>query len=381
MNLGRPFTQIKLCTTGTRWFYYYRYTTDGGERKLIKRYGGVNRIKNKRERKRVLQAMAQAEWELLLSGWSPVDKKLDDIDILLKNNLDAPLLKVLKLALAEKAKTLKENKTWREYRRFLTHFESFLEKERMQDVTAPDLKKTDIKNWLHSFGDVSNRYKRNALSALITLSGEALENEWIKANPFAMVKKTNFISEPKKHKVFSPRLVNEIAVWCRENDPYLLTYLKVIGYTFFRPKEIQGLKIIDIDLESRLIFKDRTKQNRLQVKRIFDQLLPDLQAMQLHRYANYWHVFGHESPQKIRVGESYFQRKFDRCRKALGLGHEYTAYGIRHTFISDLRKNGVSDSDCMAITGHTTIAAFQKYLRDINADLPNDVSGDFTLKL
>ena len=56
-------------------------------------------------------------------------------------------------------------------------------------------------------------------------------------------------------------------------------------------------------------------------------------------------------------------------------------YSFRHTFITklyrELRKNNSqfeTKSTLMLITGHSTISALEQYLRDIDAELPQDYS-------
>jgi integrase len=56
-------------------------------------------------------------------------------------------------------------------------------------------------------------------------------------------------------------------------------------------------------------------------------------------------------------------------------------YSFRHTFITRLYRNirekksqQIAKSELMLITGHSTITALDKYLRDIDAELPEDYS-------
>ena len=63
------------------------------------------------------------------------------------------------------------------------------------------------------------------------------------------------------------------------------------------------------------------------------------------------------------------------------MGKDYGLYSFRHTFITklyrELRKELTPfevKSRLMLITGHTTITALEKYLRDIDAELPEDYS-------
>ena len=63
------------------------------------------------------------------------------------------------------------------------------------------------------------------------------------------------------------------------------------------------------------------------------------------------------------------------------LGADYGMYSFRHTFITklyrELRKNYSpfeTKSRLMLITGHSTMTALEQYLRDIDAELPEDYS-------
>ena len=63
------------------------------------------------------------------------------------------------------------------------------------------------------------------------------------------------------------------------------------------------------------------------------------------------------------------------------MGKDYGLYSFRHTFITklyrEIRKSKSqyeAKSDLMLITGHSTMKALEQYLRDIDAELPDDYS-------
>ena len=65
----------------------------------------------------------------------------------------------------------------------------------------------------------------------------------------------------------------------------------------------------------------------------------------------------------------------------MNLGKDYGLYSFRHTFITKLYRQlrttytqGETYDRLMLITGHTTLSALQQYLRDIDAELPEDYS-------
>jgi integrase len=78
----------------------------------------------------------------------------------------------------------------------------------------------------------------------------------------------------------------------------------------------------------------------------------------------------------------YFTKRFKRVVKDhFGLGTDYGLYSFRHTYITKLYRalmKGSSPfeakSKLMLITGHSSMTALEKYLRDIDAELPADYS-------
>jgi len=79
---------------------------------------------------------------------------------------------------------------------------------------------------------------------------------------------------------------------------------------------------------------------------------------------------------------NYFSKRFKKVVKDhFDLGEDYGLYSFRHTYITKLYRKMVekstpfaAKSKLMLITGHTSMVALQKYLRDIDAELPEDYS-------
>ena len=78
----------------------------------------------------------------------------------------------------------------------------------------------------------------------------------------------------------------------------------------------------------------------------------------------------------------YFTKRFKKVvKEPFDLSINYGLYSFRHTFITKLYRALVKNSTpfaakshLMQITGHSTMEALEKYLRDIDAELPNDYS-------
>jgi len=127
----------------------------------------------------------------------------------------------------------------------------------------------------------------------------------------------------------------------------------------------------------------RAKNKVLKTKIIPDILIDDILKMRLTKKE--YLLFTPDGVGEWNVTETFRRRWFgDRflvIKKKLNIGEDYTLYSFRHTFITklyrELRKiNSKRDTEdtLMLITGHSTLTALQKYLRDIDAELPEDYS-------
>jgi hypothetical protein len=81
------------------------------------------------------------------------------------------------------------------------------------------------------------------------------------------------------------------------------------------------------------------------------------------------------------VKDLFTKKTKDGDKEYFALGSEYGIYSFRHTFFTkiyrEMRKTLTpfeTKSRLMLITVHNTMMALEKYLRDIDAELPDDYS-------
>ena len=81
------------------------------------------------------------------------------------------------------------------------------------------------------------------------------------------------------------------------------------------------------------------------------------------------------------VKDLFTQKAKEGDKDYFALGKEYGIYSFRHTFITkiyrEMRKTLTpfeTKSRLLLITGHNTMNALEQYLRDIDAELPEDYS-------
>ena len=164
----------------------------------------------------------------------------------------------------------------------------------------------------------------------------------------------------------------------------MLLYIKFVSYNFLRPLEVCRLKVGDIDTVNKtLSFK--AKNSPLKTKIIPEILfgsLPDLSKMKKGNLLFTPEGIGKKWEAKLENRRGYFTKRFKKAVKGrFDLDMEHTLYSFRHTFITKIYREMVKEcspfeakSKLMQITGHTSMTALDKYLREIDAELPQDYS-------
>ena len=169
-----------------------------------------------------------------------------------------------------------------------------------------------------------------------------------------------------------------------ENEPILSVFIKLISYNFLRPVEVCRLKVKDIDIVDKKIYV-RAKNQAVKTKIIPDIMikeLPDLTQLDPNSLFITPYGFGAEWNATETSRRNGFSDLFrERFKNPLKLGDEYGLYSFRHTYITKLYKELAktstpfeAKSKLMLITGHASMTALEKYLREIDAVLPDDYS-------
>ena len=110
--------------------------------------------------------------------------------------------------------------------------------------------------------------------------------------------------------------------------------------------------------------------------------LPDLSKYNLDSFLFTPTGFGQDWIKEPNNKRDYFSKRFKEVVKTpFKLNKHYGMYSLRHTFITklyrEMRKTSSqfeTKSKLMLIIGHSTMTALEKYLRDIDAEFPEDYS-------
>ena len=386
-----------------RWYVYFSFRNPqtGKLTRQTPIYGNANTFKTKQERYEILNAYRKTLVALLEKGLSPYDSNVSlplefsvakpkEVSIAtVENNCIATpenevvsIKEALDLALKTKKSVLSKT-SFPSFNSNVNRFEKWLIAKGIandQSIFAIT-KKTVIEYLNEVLENTSPRTRNNTRIDLSSLFQVLEDNEIVKEN---FIKKINVLkATPERNKTYSTTLQSDIYEYMQAHDEILLLYVKFISYNYLRPIEVCRLKVGDIDLKDRKLYV-KAKNSPVKTKIIPEILLndlPDLSKMDKNHYLFTPFAIGGEWETAETDKRDYFSKRFKKVKDHFKLGKEYGLYSFRHTFITKLYNEFAKQmtpfeakSKLMLITGHNTMDALEKYLRDIDAVLPEDYS-------
>ena len=285
------------------------------------------------------------------------------------------------LALNTKRNVLNDN-SYIKYKSRINRYLKWLEEKSLADGPILDIKKKTVILYLNEVLDNSSARNRNNTRTALSSLFQVLENNEIIPENF--IKKINVLkSTPTRNKTYTPSMEREIDIYLKEKDPLLRLFIQFICFNFLRPIEVCRLKIQDLDLQDGKIYV-KAKNSPVKIKIIPEILLKQLPDLSKKRKGHFLFTpqgIGGEWTASENDKRNYFSHRFKKVKDHFGMGTDYGLYSFRHTFITKLYREMakkespmVVKSKLMLITGHSTITALDKYLRDIDAALPDDYS-------
>jgi len=273
--------------------------------------------------------------------------------------------------------------TKKNYENRIKNFLKWMEENHPSIQTIDQLKKGDVTELLNEvLGKTSARTRNNFRVDLSSIM-QVLEDNDIVTNNF--VKNIPVLkSIPERNKTYTLQMQEDIFNYLEDKDPILLLYIKFVAFNLLRPLEVCRLKVGDLNLTDKII-SFKAKNSPLKTK-IIPQLLitdlPDLSNLNAKSLLFTPEKLGGEWNATVNNRRDYFTKRFKAVVKDhFNLGVDYGLYSFRHTYITKLYRGLVKSSSpheakskLMLITGHATMTALEKYLRDIDAELPEDYS-------
>lgn len=370
----------KLKKTASRWYieYWYRVPEEllaqynNKEWQRFRVFEDINRYKTNEYAEILLKAVR----DRLQSGWNPFTHeqpyftKPDQPVWSLNTGLD-------KFIEYSKDKGLRQNSI-RSYQTLVNFLkEHFLKDNRIYEPIG-SFTKEDIK----LFFSVMRREKgwRNFTTNNYQTYIKAVFNWFVKED---IIVKSPVVIETlpitiSRHKYYTDKVIEDLKELLLKRNPYLWEFLQFIYFTTLRPKsEARLLQNDSILWDRKLLFVPAriSKTNTDRYIPLGDEVLQLLQNRKCQPLDYY--IFGGK---KIHP-TNYMASLFKPYKDKLGLGADFSLYGIKHTRIIHLKSDGVSDADIMSLTGHTSYESYSKYLRDLGLTINAEKLNDKTRKI
>ena len=406
LQMKKNFSNPKIYTCkgdlSKRWYVYFSFRNPktGKLQRMKNIYGKVNNYKTKEDRMFALSMYRKKLLQLLNRGYNPFE---DNSALYKKETVPEQKAKEVETSRQERmtlhrgfefAMELKEKmittSTKRGYQSRINKFLDWMKLKHSDVIYIDQLTKGQVIEFLNNvLKDTSARNRNNYRVDLGSLFQTLEDNEKVAHN---FIKKIAVLkTNPERNKTYTNEIQEEIFNYLEEKDPLLLLYIKFVSYNFLRPIEVNRLKIGDIDLKNKTI-QFKAKNSPRKTKLIPDLLLqdlPDISKMKKRHFLFTPEQYGAEWETTEDNKRDYFSKRFKKVVKDhFNLGKDYGLYSFRHTYITKLYRELVKSgspfeakSRLMQITGHSSMTALEKYLRDIDAELPEDYSSMLTSKL
>lgn len=384
LSFKKQYSEPKIYDAGgdmsKRWYVYYSFRnpkTDKLERQTPI-YEGINTIKDATQRKKAIKILCQAIKGILESGQFNPYSEIDQMDQVKKLNIVDAFKFVRELKLNSMQDT-----SYKDFKSRITQFEKWLLNNGFKNRYIDAVNKKTVINYLNEIQKKSSAKNRNNTRSSIGTFFQTLEdNEIIEHN---FVDKINVLAtKPQRNKTYTQKQDFEILEHLRQTDKVLHLYVQFICFTILREIEICRLKVQDVNVVERKIYvKTKTKPLKTKlIPQILIDALPDLTLYDPESYLFGRGGFGMFWQASESSRREYYTESFKNTIKIpFNLDKNYTMYGFKHTYITKIYNSLLinstpfqAKSELMLITGHATMNALEKYLRDIDAVLPQDYS-------
>jgi integrase len=369
--------------------YYFTHPITGEKKRFLAPRENANLIKDGNKRLAYLEQIRLKMLDRLQNGFCPFkDVHLDHLPNFAKYTT---IINALDAVLAHKTTFVSKQTTLPVYKCRQGIFKDWLNANRLGAARPNEIKSEHIFAFLSYLVIKRGNSARSRNNYLVDITSmfetmKQINKDWITDNPCMHITKLPTISYT--HKPYTDEQFAEIATYLWEHDRTMYYFLRCQIYFSLRPIEVCKLQVKDFNLDNNTITIEghKTKQRVRKTKRIFSVHKQDFIDLNINNLPPDYYLFTGNNglPGATPTTRDYFTARFKPIKKHLNLEEKQTMYALRHTFIIDLVKNAkaydLNTKEIMAISGHTSLQAFQNYIQKYLDEPINDISKKFKLK-
>lgn len=375
---NQVYTKPKLCKSSKGWYVYFYYN---GKQKRYKK--GINYIKNLYNREIEANALSEALFIKLRNGWNP------DVPEIIENESSLTFISALEFSLSKK-KELLAPKSYSGYKGTVNFIQTSVIALGLEKLTITDLKRTHIRTIINKVKQqrkLSNKARNKHLNHLKALLTELVHWDILEYNPAHKIdnlpveqSRANIPADEKQHKKIKDCL--------SKNHPYFYNFIRTIYHTGIRPNEILHIKLIDIDINNRIIslHAKSTKTKKSRIVPLNNYMIEILLEMDLSIYPKEFYLFGsYRKSGQGNVGKYIdfipgpTQLKRDTATKRWhrivkkGLGINVSMYSNKHKGADDKIKAGIALDTLRNLYGHSSERMTEIYAKEVKNIYKNEI--------
>jgi site-specific recombinase XerD len=377
--MGKKYKKPTLYT-GKKWYVQYYYLIPDDLRpkynnKLWQRfkvYEDINRIKTREYAITLRDAVEYA----LSSGYNPFEDEQMEMKAE-KKGITLPkeytIIQALNLFKTRWADRGLVAESLQKYYSAVERFSSWLKAAGFLHIPAKDITGAHVEAAIGHYRKKnawSNRMYNNEITFLSTAFNFMRRQRIIAFSPFDNISKLK--TKSKKHRYYDAKILPVVKEAMLKYDKHLYFAAEcVYGMCLRSEKELMSLMVGNIYPERKQVYitPEGSKTNGRYIP-ITDEMIEQFKVRGILDMPPGWYVFGKlGAPGADRCGKRWFATLFAEVRRTLQLDKAYTLYGMKHTKVIHMKKDGAADDQIMAVTGHTDFSSYAKYLRDLGIDV------------
>jgi len=356
------------------WFVEY-YVLDTSTGKMVRRRNRiqklVKRFRTVAEKKLAAQHIADSLNAKLRGGWSPLHQSED-------SRLYTPLPALREKFLDAKKAEGCRSSTLTQYGSVTSLFLRWCEDYGFADRQSGTFLRPAAVRYMDYCADQHNRHRsyNNTLKVMRSFFQWAVEHCYAQENPFASIRTMK--KEPKLRILVTPEARAKVTDYYSHHRPAMVAVCHLVYSSAIRPAEIRKIQIkhVHIDQHYITIPADNAKNHHERCASLTPQLVALLAPVIQQAASPELFLFGKNeqlAPDKEPANKDYFQKSWDRMRRATGLPKEMQLYSLRDTGLTDLLHAGIDPLTVRQHADHSSLAMTDIYTSHFDPSVNNAI--------